>query len=64
MKRSIDWHDLSRHSRLARVMYPHLTDPESQRDMAQLSRNEGKKSPLQVHQEQPKQGRKWYAKNR
>jgi hypothetical protein len=63
MKRSVDWHSLPRQSRLARVMYPHLADAESQRDMAYWARNEGKKSPMQARkeQEQPKQRSKWYA---
>lgn len=61
MKRPVDWHSLPRASRLARVLYPHLSSPEDQRDMAQLSRNENKKSPMQARweQEQPKQRSKW-----
>jgi hypothetical protein len=47
MKRSVDWHSLPRQSRLAAVLYPHLTDAETQRDMAALARNERKKSPMQ-----------------
>jgi hypothetical protein len=62
MKRSVDWHSLPRQSRLAGVMYPHLSDGETQRDIAELAMNEGKKSPLQarMEQEKPKQQRsKW-----
>jgi hypothetical protein len=61
MKRSVDWHSLPRQSRLAAVMYPHLSDGETQRDIAELAMNEGKKSPMQAHreQEQPKQRSKW-----
>jgi hypothetical protein len=47
MKRSVDWHSLPRQSRLAAVLYPHLTDAETQRDMAAIARGEGKKSPMQ-----------------
>ena len=63
MKRSVDWHSLPRQSRLAAVMYPHLTDGETQRDMAYWAKSDNKKSPMQarLEQEQPKQRRKWYA---
>jgi hypothetical protein len=66
MTKSIDWHSLERNSRLARVMYPNLADAESQRDMAQMARNEGKKSPMQARNEQlqSNQRSKWYAKDR
>jgi hypothetical protein len=47
MKRSVDWWSLPRQSRLAAVLYPHLTDAETQRDMAEIARGENKKSPLQ-----------------
>jgi hypothetical protein len=47
MKRSVDWHSLPRQSRLAAVLYPHLTDAETQRDMANIARGENKKSPMQ-----------------
>jgi hypothetical protein len=61
MTKSISWHELPRSSRLARVLYPHLTDAETQREVAALARNEGKKSPLQarIEQQQPKQRSKW-----
>ena len=61
IKRSVDWHSLPRQSRLAAVMYPHLSDGETQRDIAELARNEGKKSPMQarMEQEQPKRRSKW-----
>lgn len=64
--KSIDWHSLDRNSRLGRVLYPNLSSPEDQREMAELARNEGKKSPLQALQEQqqPNQRSKWYAKDR
>jgi hypothetical protein len=63
MKR-IDWMQLSRHSRLGRVMYPHLAAPEDQREMEEMSRNERRKSPLAAHQEQLKgnQGKKWWSR--
>jgi hypothetical protein len=59
--KKVDWHELPRQTRLAHVMFPNLSDAETQRDLAELSRNEGKKSPLQAHMERehPKQGRKW-----
>jgi hypothetical protein len=47
LKSSVDWHSLPRQSRLAAVMFPNLADAETQRDMAQLARNEGKKNPMQ-----------------
>jgi hypothetical protein len=52
MKRSVDWFELPRQSRLAHVMYPHLSDGETQRDIAELARGEGKKSPMQARNEQ------------
>jgi hypothetical protein len=67
MKRSVDWHELPRESRLARVMFPHLADAESQRDMANIARGENKRSPLEgladrerarLQQQSPK-GRRW-----
>jgi hypothetical protein len=45
--RPTDWHSRSRIERLAAVMYPHLTDAATQREMAQLAANERKKSPTQ-----------------
>ena len=48
MSKSIDWHSLERNSRLARVMWPNLSAPEDQREMAELSKNENKKSPMQA----------------
>jgi hypothetical protein len=63
--KKIEWHELPRTSRLANVMYPHLSHPETQRDIAALARGEGKKSPLQVHMEKlrPNQGRRtWWSR--
>jgi hypothetical protein len=47
LKRSVDWHSLPRESRLARVMFPHLADAESQQDMSRIARGENKRSPLE-----------------
>jgi hypothetical protein len=40
------WHQRPRAERLAAVMYPDLTDAETQREMAQLARNEGRRPPF------------------
>jgi hypothetical protein len=45
--RPTGWHSKPRIERLAAVMYPHLTDAATQREMAQLAANEQKKSPMQ-----------------
>jgi hypothetical protein len=45
--RPTGWHNQPRIGRLAAVMYPHLTDAATQREMAQLAANEQKKSPTQ-----------------
>jgi hypothetical protein len=43
----VTWHDLPREGRLARCMYPNLAEPQFQREMDELARAEGKRSPLQ-----------------
>ena len=40
-----DWFKRPRMSRLAAVMYPHLTDQNTRDQMAALAKNEGKKPP-------------------
>jgi hypothetical protein len=40
-----DWHSKSRNEKLAAVMYPTLVDVQTAREMTQLARNEGKRSP-------------------
>jgi hypothetical protein len=52
MKKSIDWQDLPRESRLGRVMWPHLASQDDQRDMAYWTAIHGKKSPMQARKEQ------------
>jgi len=47
MVKRVDWDHRDRMSKLAQVMYPNLSDRETQREMAQLSANQGKKSPMQ-----------------
>jgi len=32
----VEWHELPRQTRLAHVMFPNLSDAETQRDLAQL----------------------------
>jgi hypothetical protein len=56
--KSVEWMDRPRMNRLASVMYPNLADDEAKRDMANLSRQEGKLSPLQRDSEGTKQRRK------
>ena len=41
------WNTKSRAEKLAAVLYPNLTDAQTQATMAALARNEGKKSPTQ-----------------
>jgi hypothetical protein len=41
-----DWFKRPRMSRLAAVMYPHLTDQNTRDQMAALAKNEGKKPPM------------------
>lgn len=62
----LDWMKRPRESRLANVLYPHLSDGETQRELSEIARSEGKRSPLQVYRDglQSNQGRKWYAKDR
>jgi len=66
MMRPLDWMKRPRESKLANVLYPNLSDAETQKEVSEIARSEGKKSPLQVHQEglQPNQRSKWYAKDR
>ena len=40
-----DWFKRPRFSRLACVLYPHLTDADTQRQMNELARGEGKRPP-------------------
>jgi hypothetical protein len=40
------WHKRPRLSRLACVMYPHLTDQNTRDQMAALAKNEGKRPPM------------------
>jgi hypothetical protein len=41
------WHDLPRQSRLARLMYPQLMEKQYQGEVAAMSRNEGKRPPVE-----------------
>jgi hypothetical protein len=41
------WHDRPRLERLAHVMYPHLSDPETQRQMMETAAVEGKQAGMQ-----------------
>jgi hypothetical protein len=41
------WHDLPRQSRLARLMWPQLIENELRGEVAAMSRNEGKRSPVE-----------------
>jgi hypothetical protein len=41
------WHSRPRMSRLANVMYAHLSDPDTQKEMAQIAKNEGKRPPIE-----------------
>lgn len=64
MKRSIDWFQLSRMSRLSRVMFPNLASAEDQRDMSALCHGEGKRSPTEALADREKarleqQKRRW-----
>lgn len=45
--KSVEWMDRPRANRLASVMWPGLADEDAKRDMTNLSRQEGKVSPLE-----------------
>jgi hypothetical protein len=45
--KTVEWHKRPRIERLANVMYPHLADAETQRQMAEIARGEGRRSPLE-----------------
>jgi len=47
------WHDLPRQSRLARVLWPQLCEKHLQEEVAAMSRNERKRSPIDAR---PKDG--------
>jgi len=42
------WNKRTRMSRLASVLYPHLADEETRREMKALARREGKRAPQEV----------------
>jgi hypothetical protein len=44
--KNVSWATLPRQSKLAAVLYPQLVPPEIQREMVEISRAEGKRSPL------------------
>ena len=41
------WHDLPRQSRLARLMYPQLMEPQFRGEVAAMSKSEGKRLPVE-----------------
>jgi hypothetical protein len=43
--RKESWHERPRMSRLSSVLYPHMTDQETQDQMAKLAANEKRKPP-------------------
>ena len=44
--KKVDWDNRDRMSKLASVMYPNLSDPETQREMLSLAQAEGKQAAL------------------
>jgi hypothetical protein len=42
------WKDLTRDEKLANVMWPNLASAEIQKEMAEIAKGEGKKSPQQA----------------
>jgi hypothetical protein len=43
--KQLSWHQRTRTERAANVMFPHLSDEETKKQMATLSRNENKQAP-------------------
>jgi len=44
-RKYLPWHKLTLEQRIARVMYPHLAEPEYQKEMADIARANGKRPP-------------------
>jgi hypothetical protein len=44
-RKQLPWHQLSREQQIARVMYPHLCEPEYQKEMGEIAKANGKRPP-------------------
>ena len=44
-RKHLPWRELTQEQKIARVMYPHLAEPEYQREMADIARANGKRPP-------------------
>ena len=50
----VSWMERPRANRLASIMYPGLADEQARRDMDYLSKQEGKRSPVELRGGTPK----------